>query len=410
MCKNLFFKFCLVALVVVKAGAQTPALSVADSLYAVGNYSEAIKQLEQIQDKSEKEYLLLARSHSAKGTLDDALQNYALAATGTDQSVAMTEYGKLLFAKNRFPEADSIFTDLILAYAKNPNFYYQRGRVRERLRFHNKDTIDAKQLGEETEAYLDDLRTTVSLDSTHQKALAALASYHLKRKDYSEVEQLCKTALSSYDENVEIINLLAQNYYHKGWDAEAQQWFEKLIELGTESQFIYEKLGMSYYRDHFYEKAIEAYAKALEYSPEDYYIHSILAKLYNFTEDFENAKIHGNMALLLKDLPLEEDYYTLANTYRIHKKWLLAMENMNKALKENPDLEAAVYGKAVIADNYYEDKEAVLKLYENYVERFDKPYGMPRLAKERISQLKTEIFMSDEKKEETTVDTVKTGN
>ncbi|MAZ27436.1 MAG: hypothetical protein CL868_10215 [Cytophagaceae bacterium] len=392
----------MIVAVATKAEAQTSALAVADSLYAIGEYTGVIDKLEQVKDKSSKVYLMLARSHSAKGTLEDALANYKMAATGTDQAIAMTGYGKMLITKKKYKEADSVFTDLILAYAKNPNFYYQRGRAREKLRFQTENdtlALEGKVFSEATKAYLDDFKKTIALDSTHQKALAELASYHLKRKDYEQVEKLCKKALQSYPENVEVINLLAQNYFYKGWNKEAEDWFEKLIALGTETQFIYEKLGMSYYKDHYYDKAIDAYNKALQYSEEDWHLHGILAKLYNFTRDFEKAESHGKMALFFKDLPLDEDYYTLANTYRIHKKWLLAMEYINKALAENPDLEAAVYGKAVIADNYYEDKEAVLKLYESYVERFDKPYGMPRLAKERISQLKTEIFMSDDKDE-----------
>ena len=297
-----FYLFLIVA-VATKAEAQTSALAVADSLYAIGEYTGVIDKLEQVKDKSSKVYLMLARSHSAKGTLEDALANYKMAATGTDQAIAMTGYGKMLITKKKYKEADSVFTDLILAYAKNPNFYYQRGRAREKLRFQTENdtlALEGKVFSEATKAYLDDFKKTIALDSTHQKALAELASYHLKRKDYEQVEKLCKKALQSYPENVEVINLLAQNYFYKGWNKEAEDWFEKLIALGTETQFIYEKLGMSYYKDHYYDKAIDAYNKALQYSEEDWHLHGILAKLYNFTRDFEKAESHGKMALFLK--------------------------------------------------------------------------------------------------------------
>jgi hypothetical protein len=40
-------------LLVIKVGAQTSTFVISDSLYAVGNYSEAIQQLENLQEKTE---------------------------------------------------------------------------------------------------------------------------------------------------------------------------------------------------------------------------------------------------------------------------------------------------------------------------------------------------------------------
>lgn len=216
------------------------------------------------------------------------------------------------------------------------------------------------------------------------------------------VERLCKKALQSYPENVQIISLLAQDNFSRGFISDAIPLFEKLLKLGQNSQFIYEKLGACYYKRRNYEVAIDYYLKALDFSEEDFYLHANLAKLYNFVEDFKNAEKHGKLAIFYKDLPLDADYYTLGDTYQIHNDWPEAMENFNKALTENKDHKRALYNKAVVADNYYADKEAVLKLYEAFIEKYeDEEYAnydpILELAKDRSGMLKKNFLWLQKK-------------
>ncbi|PHR97893.1 MAG: hypothetical protein COA80_06455 [Leeuwenhoekiella sp.] len=390
-----------------RAEAQAVSASaIADSLYAVGNYSEAIAEYESLDKKDTSVYLKLARAHQAKGTLDDALNYYAQAATGTDEVIAMNEYGKLLITKRKFKEADSVFTELINVYQTNPDFYYQRGRAKENIPRNLK--IDAKDStttsAQRLIPHILDYKKAVALDSTHQKALGELAVFYLKRKEYPMVEKLAFKALESYPTNVEIIGTLAQSYYYKGWNEEAITWFERLIELGQSTQFIHEKLGNSYYKDRMYEKSIEQYLEALDFSPEDDYLHATLAKLYNHVEDLEAAEMHGLLAVLYKDQSIEEEYYTLSRTYEMKKDWKNAMKYANRALEENPDHKNAEYTKVIVADNYYEDRRAVLKLYEDFIKKYsDSEYAkydpVLRLARERRDKLNREIFMADGEEE-----------
>ncbi|MCC4213474.1 tetratricopeptide repeat protein [Leeuwenhoekiella parthenopeia] len=390
-----------------RAEAQSVSASaVADSLYAVGNYSEAIAEYESLDKKDTSVYLKLARAHQAKGTLDDALNYYAQAATGTNEVIAMNEYGKLLITKRKFKEADSVFTELINVYQTNPDFYYQRGRAKENIPRNIKidatdsTTTSAKNIF----PHVLDYRKAVALDSTHQKALGELAVFHLRLKEYPMVEKLAFKALESYPTNVEIIGALAQSYYYKGWNEEAITWFERLIELGQSTQFIHEKLGNSYYKDRMYEKSIEQYLEALDFSPEDEYLHATLAKLYNHVEDLEAAESHGLLAVFFKDQPLDDEYYTLSRTYEMKKDWKNAMKYVNLSLEENPKNKNAEYTKVIVADNYYEDRRAVLKLYEDFIKKYsDSEYAkydpVLRLARERRDKLNREIFMADGEEE-----------
>lgn len=385
---------------------EASALAVADSLYAVGNYSAAIEHYESIQPKKESIYLKLARAHQAKGTLDNALSNYAKAATGTEEVIAMNEYGKLLITKRKFKEADSVFTKLISVYKTNPEFYYQRGRAIENMPKNivltALDSLEDRK--EILYPYLSDYEKAVALDSTHQKALSELATFFLKKKDFKMVEKLAFKALESYPTNVEIIGTLAQSYYYKGWNEETIIWFEKLISLGQNSQFIREKLGNAYYKDRMYELAIEQYLEALKFSPEDAHLHATLAKLYNYTKDLKSAETHGLFAVLYKDQPLDEEYYTLSRTYEMKKDWANAMKYVKRSLAENPENKNAEYTQAVVADNYYEDKRAVLKLYEDFItkhssSKYAKFDPTLKLAKERAVILNREIFMAEGEQE-----------
>lgn len=68
--------FIFIILLVVKAGAQTPALALADSLHAVGQTRKAIEILETTDPKSEAIHLRLAKYQSATGKTKEALENY----------------------------------------------------------------------------------------------------------------------------------------------------------------------------------------------------------------------------------------------------------------------------------------------------------------------------------------------
>ncbi len=402
-------KYILILLILLASRAEAQSVSasaVADSLYAVGNYSEAIAEYEALDQKNTSIYLKLARAHQAKGTLDDALKYYAQAASGTDEVIAMNEYGKLLISKRKFKEADSVFTELIDVYVTNPDFYYQRGRAKEMIpRNIRVDATDSTTTSaQKLIPHILDYKKAVALDSTHQKALGELAVFYLKRKDYPVVEKLAFKALESYPTNVEIIGTLAQSYYHKGWNEEAITWFEKLIELGQSTQFIHEKLGNCYYKDRMYELAIEQYLEAAKFSPEDDYVHATLAKLYNHVENLEAAEMHGLLAVLYKDQSIEEEYYTLSRTYEMKKDWKNAMKYANRALEENPNHKNAAYTKVIVADNYYEDRRAVLKLYEDFIKKYsDSEYAkydpVLRLARDRRDKLNREIFMADGEQE-----------
>lgn len=99
MLKNLISLLFVFA--VAKAGAQTPALDLADSLFRSGNFTQAIKVYTQLN--SGYANLQVARGYSALGNYEKAVKQYELAlAENPKLLLAKNELGKLLFKLSRF--------------------------------------------------------------------------------------------------------------------------------------------------------------------------------------------------------------------------------------------------------------------------------------------------------------------
>lgn len=382
-----------------KAEAQSSALSIGDSLSAVGNYSKAISKFQEIKAPDAQVDLKIARAYKAIGNGNAALRAYEKSLQkDPSQVIAATEFGRLHIAQRHFKKGDSIFKSLIDLYPDNPEFHYQRGRALRNLRVQyevkNGDTVVV-------EAH-DAFAKAVRLDSTHQKAMNQLGLYFLKKQEYDKVEQLGMKALESNPNSVEMTNLMALNYYNKGWTSEAVEWLEKLIKLGQSSPFIHKRLARSYTKQGEYQLGIAQFAIVLEEDDKDPGVHLELARLYQRSREYEKGVRHAEIAIFLNSQPLDEEYYTLATVLKLNGQFEKAIENYQLTLKENPDHIEAQYGIPVAADNYYEDKQEVLRLYE----RFTKKYGQKtdyktkyyvKLAQRRIDMLTQEVFMSKDK-------------
>lgn len=391
----------LLGTIIFKAGAQSSALRVADSLAAVGNHSKAITNYTAARIQNAPIALKIARSYKALGNDGKALNFYESSLEkDSTQVIAATEYGRLLIATRKFEKADSIFSRLSERYPDNPEFHYQRGRA-------------LKALGPQITVVKGDtiwdwsgnaFAKALKADSTHLKAMYEVGLEYVKEREYDKLEVLAPKGLKIDPENVELLSLLAQSYSNKGWYTEAIDYFKKLIELGQSTPFIHRKLGFAYAKDNFHQLAIEQYTilineKGEDKNPEH---HLALARLYQRTKEFKKGIRHAEIALFLMDQPLEDPYFTLATLFKLKGDFQLAMENYQAAARENPKSLAAHYGVAVAADNFYKDKKDVLRLYERFIEKFKEDSRREAkyyrdLAQYRVDMLTQEVFMKADK-------------
>ena len=382
-------KFSIILLfAALKAEAQTSALAIADSLYALGNYSEAVEELEKSGAKSEAVLLKLARAQKANGNTAAALDNYkTLLELNPERLLTSLEYAQLLAASGELKAADSLFTRLVKKYPTNANFHYQLGLVRE-------ERQDSTAMTHYNFAIL--------LQKNHQQALAKVAKRALVSGKLLEAERLSKQGLNTNPTNLTLLSILAQAYYFQKEYELAIEPFEKLVNLGEGSEFIYSRLGTAYYHLEQMEKAINNFELALSFEDKDHATHYSLGKLYAMTGNYKKSEFHLLAAILLKDQILDEEFTSLGLTYKLKNEPKKALEYFNKALEENPDNERAMFERAIAGDSFYKDLEARLKLYEAYLEKYETTGDsyLRKLARRRVKDIREEIHMAASTKED----------
>jgi tetratricopeptide (TPR) repeat protein len=374
----------LILLLVFKVGAQTPTLNVSDSLYAVGNYSEAIQDLENIEEKSEAVYSRLAKSYVAKGDLSSALKNYTTVLDkNPNKVITAMEYGEVLIKAGKLKSADSLYINLSTRYPKNASFQFQLGTIKERQ---NDSTA------------IEYWQKTIALDKTHQQALYKLAKDALSKRNFPLAEELSLQGLETNPSNASLLSILAQTYFNENSFILAITPFEKLLELGQGNEFVHSKLGYCYYRLHYHKEAIEQYNSALGYEGRNSDTHYNLGNLYARTGDLKKSETHLLMALLIKKQPVDAEFLSLALTYKQQEDYKKALQYFNSALEENPDNERALYERAVAADNYFKDEKAVLNYYQAYLGKYSKNGNseLIYLAEIRIKDINEELHLNAE--------------
>jgi len=374
-------KLIFIALVFItfKTEAQSSVLSVADSLYAVGNYSKSIQVYKQHQPE-EITFEKIAQAYNALGNYDQAIFYYDRALkSDLTNALLKYNYAKLLTKTKKHQKASYLLNELLETDNSNPNYHYELGLVLEQT----KDTLKKAH-----EQFLN----TYKLDQTHQKAIFKIAKYYLVKRKHDTVNKYIEEGLKSYANNKQLISLKAQNYYWQENYKNAIIWFEKLLELGESSQFLHEKLSLNYLKMYNYNKAIEHAKLALKFEPKNVSNLYILGQLYTKVEDFLNAEKYIQEALELEDVSLYKKYMSLAMVLNRQKKYKQALKALKKAVKENP---TEVFPHFVILTTktaYYENIDEKIKLHEDFLVKYPNSQ-FQSMVEYSLSKLKEDKFM-----------------
>lgn len=367
----------LFLLMLFKTEAQPSVLNVADSLFTNGNYSEAIKTYKTYNNINDVAYKL-AQAYVAIGNYDEALSYYQKSIqTNPNNALLKYDYARLLSKTKNFQTAASVFKQLIATDSRHPNYHYELGLVYEQLR-------DSSALTE--------FKTSFLLDPEHQKAIFKLAKRKLQIRQFDSVDYYADIGLKTYENNLELINLKAQNYYWRKDYKTATIWFKKLLDLGENSQFVHEKLSFAYSEISEVEKAIEQQKLALAKAPKHADNNYILGLLYKRISDYEQAEYYIAKSIELVDLPLDAEYITLGTIQNLQKKHQAAIQSFEKALTENPNNSFAAFFLLYTKDNYYKDLDSKIKLYEDFIAKYPNNTFLFK-AKSRLSELKEEKFL-----------------
>lgn len=377
---NKFFFILLICFSIQKNKAQNSVLNQADSLYSTGNFSKAIEVYKTYNSQNEV-HEKVAKAYMAIGNYGEALKHFkASVEAHPDDELLKYDYAKLLSKTKHHEKASKLFNDLVYMDYRNPNYHYELGLALEEL---NDSTA------------MNRFWSTYDLDPTHQKAIYKIAKHFVQKRQYGLAEKYINKGLDTYENNVELINLNALNFYYQQNYTKAIVWFEKLISLGESSEFIHEKLSTSYAQEHEFKKAIEQRLLALKFNPYDATAIYVIGTYYEKLEDFINAEKFIKQSLLLKDVPLDGEYQKLGMVYNRQGKYREAIEAFQISIKENPENIEAVFLSIISKDKYYKDIDTKIKLYENFMEHHPKSVYV-QFAKSRLKELKQEKFLEED--------------
>lgn len=360
-----------------QAGAQSSALSVADSLYALGNYAAAINEYAKVGD--EKSNLQIARAYNAIGNYEKAIAQYeATLKNSPEMDIARFELGKLLLKAKNNGAALEAFNTLISKKQENPEYFYYLGRTHEAVN----DQDEANKA----------FRKAVAMDSTHLRSLYSLGKFFVGQEIRDSALVYIDQGLRFYENDVSMINLKAQAYFNNGQHKEAIPHFERLMELGEGRPFVLERLAFSYFRSYESEKAINTY-RMLSVVPgylADAY--SGMGEVYLQEKQLDSAQHYIKKSIEERTEIFDKEYADLGRIARLQGKTKLALDNYTKAWEENKENPYNYYQVCILADEYYKDPKTRLGYYEKLVEMYPglMPFMKERVQK-RISEIKEEI-------------------
>lgn len=375
-----YYKFLIIMFLTFSVQSQDALLKRADSLYVHGNYSQAIEAFKSCENQT-LVYEKMAKAYMAIGNYDGAVKNYESALNAFPENALLKyDYAKLLSRTKKYNDAAVLFNELIYLDYKNPNYHYEFGLVLEAQG-------DASAMNR--------FKSAFDLDHTHQKSIYKIAKQFLVKRHHDASLKIIDIGLQSYQNNLELINLKALNYYWKQDYVAASKWFEKLLTLGESSLFIHEKLSFCYAQNGHYVKAIFQAKQALNYDLKNATNLYILGQLYEKVNDYASAEEWLAQALEIMDQPLNVEYTALATALNHQNKHKEAIAALQKAVKENPQDQKAQFFLVRTKDEYYSDAASKIKVYEIFKQKFpDSVYSS--FADSRLRELKNEAFMKSE--------------
>ena len=377
MKKTIAFCFFIIAF---KAEAQSSALVVADSLYATGNYTNAINYY--AKNASSKASLQIARAYNAIGNYDKAIAEYeALVVKTPGLQIARFELGKLYVKVKRYDDGRKLFTGLVRDEANNPEYLYYQGECFREL----------EQVASSLVAY----KKAVAVDSTHLKSLFQLGKYFTIQREPNEALGYLDKGLQFYPNDVAFINLKGLVLFNNDQFQKAIPFFERLIELGEKKEFVYTKLAYCYYKTWELEKAKSTYHTLIRMDDYNHEAYFNLAAVFSKDRIIDSAKYYVKKAIEVQAVTFEKEYSFLAGMYRSEDDIKTALKYYKLAHNEDPTEPRYYYQICALVDQTTTDATAKLVYYESFIKKYGKQQRyLSDIVTKRISELKEEIHLN----------------
>ncbi|SDD96521.1 Tfp pilus assembly protein PilF [Pricia antarctica] len=371
--------------IIFRIDAQAPPdakgyLKIADSLYATGNYNKAINYY--AETGGENSGLQIARAYNAIGNLEKAIVQYqSVIGQHPDWQIPRFELGKLLLKAKAYDEARKLFSQLTASGNDNPEYHYYLGETFQEL----------DQPASALVAY----KSAIELDSNHLRSLFQLGKYFTIKLERDQALRYVDVGLRFYKNDVSLINLKALIYYNDNQYKTAIPWFERLLELGENKPYVYEKLGYCYYKNWEFEKAKETYRILIGIDDQNSDTYFGMAETLWKNKQLDSAEIYINKAMNIQRPIFAKGYGSLASFARERNNLKSALAYYKLAYKEAPSDEMLYFNICTVADQLFKDPKMKLGYYENFIKKFgaNRPYAS-KTATKRIKELKEEIHFA----------------
>lgn len=360
-----------------KVDAQSVTMSVADSLYAIGNYTLAINEYAKVASTNSE--LQIARAYNAIGNYEKAILQYEnVVEQNKSGELAKYELGRLYLKLKKYDLAKEVFSQLTERNQLNSEYYYYLGESLKELTLFSEGMAAYKH--------------SVKLDSTHLRSLFQLGKYYVLQRERDSVVKYVDKGLDFYENDVSLINLKALANYNDNLIWLALPLFERLVELGEHKEYIFEKMGYSYFAMAKYEKAKEAYENLLTFDGKNPVALYGLGSSYAKLQELDSAKIYIKKSIEVQKVVLDKEYNALARLAVEQNDLKLAIQYYKKAFREDPAGYLYKYEVCLLTDQYYKNPKMSLKCYQEYQEQFGgKVDYFSEFVSNRILKLKEEI-------------------
>lgn len=358
-------------------------VKIANIYTSIDNYKLASKHYEKALE-FKNDYAIkvkLGKSYKKDKKLKKAISIFEEIIEKDDENLLMKyQLGKLYLQTKQPLKAKNIFKSLILKDKKNANYHYQLGVVYTMLKKRN------LKIDSFLEAYKN--------DTEHIKAIHQLAIAYILLRDRDSSAIFMNRGLEVNSNHIELNKLKINSLYRKKDYLSAISLLEKIDTLKANEHYTQKMMGRALYKLKDYEEAEKYFKKALKIDRSDFKSYTYLGDINFDQKEYKNAMFNYMTATYIGKESRDVEYYQLARVYKELGKLKAEMRAYKNSYSENGRNFRALYQLANTTENYYEDKKIALKLYKNYMDRFEeKDSLLTNQVKSRIKEIKKYYFM-----------------
>lgn len=348
----------------------------AQELMAAYQFDKAQQLLSEcyIQYPQNVDYLLkIAYCHSQLGRYPDAKLFYnEVLKVDALNAPALSSLGGLYEQEYNYRKAKDYFETLIAIDSTNSYYHKRNGYLALRL---------GDGLGG-LSAFL----TAHQLNGADIEIISQLTNIYLAMEELGYAEQMLEKGLRIDPRNIKLLQAKARLHSKRKEHPAVVEAIEATMAQGDTSEYYQMMLGVAYLQIDSVERALFHLEDIVRRKEDTEHTHHYLGLAYRTQGALDQAAEHFEKAIQKGISEKMGVYYRgLAGVYEEKGKLKEAIRNYEEALRFEKQPETIFY-LARNCDQYYKDKKAALRYYQQYLDSGDRKYR--EYTEQRIQQLK----------------------